>query len=142
MGSETNTAKVQARKSETPTEKIPGGLMALISKAKSNPWVLVVLALGGGKGTEEVLAQLGQNIQWWWIALGIGGFSIVDAAGRLLRDVSEIKAALKVGAEKFTHIEAEVKSLHDWRKEVVSQQVAAAQSGRRKKGSEGSLRTA
>lgn len=144
MGSETNTAKVTPRKSDTPTEKIPGGILALIAKAKSNPWVLVVLALGGGTGTQEVLAQMGQNIQWWWVALGIGGFSIVDAAGRLLRDVSEIKASLKVGAEKFTHIEAEVKSLHDWRKEVINQQVAAATSGRkpRKGGSEGSLKVA
>lgn len=138
------TAKVAPRKGESDTGKLPTSIGGLLKKAKENPWVLLVVALGGGTGSQEVLAQLGQHVQWWWVALGIGGFAAVDAATRLLRDVSEIKASLRVGAEKFEHLESDVKSLHDWRKEVVAQQVAAATSGRKSKpkGSEGNLRTA
>ena len=143
MGTETRTAKVEPRKSETPTEKIPGGLLALVSKAKSNPWVLVALALGGGTGTQEVLAKLGQNVEWWWVAIGVAGFALLDVGTRLLRDVADIKASLREGRVVMENLKEDVKSLNGWRKEVIEAQVAAATSGKhRRKGSEGSLRTA
>lgn len=146
------TAKVAPRSGED-TDKVKSAfdIAALVSKAKSNPWVLVVLALGGGTGTQEVLAQLGQNVQWWWVAIAVAGYGMLqymsDSAKRqekVRETLSEIKTQLKLGTDRFEHIEREVRSLHDWRKEVVQQQVAAATSERkpRKGGSEVALKPA
>ena len=152
---EQTTAKVVPRKGESDTSKLPRTLGDWFKIAKGNPWVLLVLAGGSGISGQEVATAIGQNVQWWWIALGVAAFAAVnfvtDKTKRdekfredIRRDVAEIKVSLRVGAEKFENIENDVKSLRDWRKEVVARQVAAASGGRKpKKGSsEGSLRTA
>lgn len=139
------TGKVKPRDTDRDTDKVKSAfdLAALISKAKANPWVLVLVALGGGTGTQEVLAQLGQNVQWWWVALAVAGYGLLQYAAdsakrqeKVRETLHEIKMQLKLGTERFEYIEREVRSLNDWRNEV-------AQSGHkpRKRGSEGSLRS-
>lgn len=116
---------------------IPKGLNVgdIIKWAKSNPWVLVVAALGGGKGGEQVLAEIGQRVEWWWIALAVVGVGILsymtESAKRAERLASKvdrvadaltgIQADLKVGALKFEHLESDVASLRQWRHEITAE---------------------
>lgn len=140
------TAEVKPRKSETPTDKVAGlDILGLLKKAKSSPWVLVALALGGGKGGEEILTLVGQNVQWWWIAIAVAGYGalqyMADSAKRqekITDQLGKINERLARGEEKFDNLEADVASLNNWRKDE-----QAAKSGKRKAaGSEGKLRTA
>lgn len=142
------TAKIAPRKGESDTGKLPRSIGDWIKLAKGNPWVLALVALGGGTGTQEALAQMGQRVEWWWVAIAVAGYGVLqyfaDSSRRqeqMQRDIAEFKtevlSALRVGSEKFENLEGEVKSLNGWRKEM-----QAGQSGRKRRGgSEGSLRT-
>lgn len=115
---------------------IPKGfdLAKVIGWARGNPWVLVLLAAGGGTGTQQVLAELGQKVEWWWIALGVVGFGILNyftesakrqerlasKLDRMADALSGIQADLKVGAAKFEHLENDVASLRQWRHELTA----------------------
>lgn len=110
---------------------IPKGfdLAKLIMWAKGNPWVLVILAAGGGTGTQQVLAELGQRVEWWWVALGVVGFGILNyftesakrqerlamKLDRMADALTGIQADLKIGALKFEHLECDVAELKEWR---------------------------
>lgn len=115
---------------------IPKGfdLAKLISWARGNPWVLVVLAAGGGTGTQEALAAMGQKVEWWWVAIGVVGFGILNyftesakrqerlatKLDRMADALTGIQADLKVGALKFEHLENDVASLRQWRHELTA----------------------
>lgn len=116
---------------------IPKGfdLGKLITWARGNPWVLVALAAGGGTGTQQVLAELGQKVEWWWVALGVVGVGVLNyftesakrqerlatKLDRMADALTGIQADLKVGALKFEHIEADVASLRQWRHEITAE---------------------
>ena len=116
------------------TDKLPKGfdLTKLLTWAKGNPWVLVAAALGGGTGTQQVLAELGQKVEWWWIALAVVGFGILNyltesamrqerlatKIDRVADALTGIQSDLKLGALKFEHLETDVQHLKQWRDDV------------------------
>lgn len=129
MTDETPTQPTAAKDAKR-TDKLKLDLASVMRWAKGNPWVLLLLASGGGFGGQEIATAIGQNVQWWWIALGVAGFALMDVFARLLRrvdrlvdDIGDIKAGLARGAQKFEHLEGDVKSLRDWRHTVNNQLV-------------------
>lgn len=105
----------------------PFDFAALVKAAKSNPWILAIIALGGGTGGSELLSKVGQNVEWWWIALAVVGMGALnyfaDFARRVERigeDVAEMKGDLKAGREKFEHVEADIASLKAFRAELTA----------------------
>ena len=106
----------------------PFDLATLIKAAKSNPWILALLALGGGTGGQELLAKVGQQVEWWWIALAVVGFGLMNyltdfakEVRNIGKDVADMKGDLKAGREKFEHLEEEVKSLKAFRHELTAE---------------------
>lgn len=111
-----------------PTDKVKQVLTMLeyIKKARGNPLVLLTLAVGGGFISQETLQNIGQNVQWWWVALGVAGFAVVDFASSCLKkvdnataDIAEIKTLLKVGHEKHIQHDKEIAELKEWRAQQV-----------------------
>lgn len=138
--SDTTTRSATARDSGS----IPKGLDlgAILKWAKGNPLVLAALALGGGTGSQEALAAIGQKVEWWWIALGVVALGVLNymtesakRAERLATKVDRvadaltgIQADLKVGALKFEHLENDVASLRQWRHELISETAKKSKS--------------
>ena len=150
MSEEKTTGKVTPRKGE-PSDKIakPLDIMALLRALRSNPLMLAAIVGGGSLGGQEFATAIGQNVQWWWIALAAIGFAAFDAVGRLLRridrvvdDIGEIKTQLARGGEKFDHIEDQVQSLANWRKSELEARISAAHAKGKKTRSDGKLGTA
>lgn len=150
MSDNKTTGKVTPRKGE-PSDKVSKGgldLMALLKALRSNPLLLAAIVGGGSLGGEKFAESIGQNVQWWWIALAAAGFAGFDAVGRLLRridrvvdDISEIKTSLARGADRFERIEEDVGSLSNWRKAELEARIAAAQVKGKKTRSDGKLGT-
>lgn len=148
---ERRTAEIKPRDGKDTDKVQVNAILGLFNKAKQNPWVLVALALGGGTGTQELLAQLGQNVQWWWIAVAVVGFGalnyMTDSAKRQERireALSEINAQLREGKQVMDHLKEDVGSLKDWRRAMVERMTAAqaVPEKHKRRGSEGSLRPA
>lgn len=97
-------------------------LLEVLGKARGNPIILLIVAVGGGLISQETLQNIGQNIQWWWVALGVAGFGLVDFGAACLKkvdkateDIAEIKTLLKVGHEKHQQHDKEIAELKEWR---------------------------
>lgn len=128
------------KRDETSTGKIDLPLLLRAWRfAKGNPWVLAAVALGGGTGTQEILAQVGQNVQWWWVALAVAGYGalqyMADSAKRqekIADRLAAIDARLARGEEKFQHLEAQVESLNGWRRQEIEARVVLAQNRKRR----------
>lgn len=97
-------------------------ILELLGKARGNPLVLLIVAIGGGLISQETLQNIGQNIQWWWVALGVAGFGLVDFGAACLKkidnataDIAEIKTLLKVGHEKHQQHDREIAELKEWK---------------------------
>ena len=127
MADNKTTGKVKPRDGRD-TEKIKGlDLMAALKWAKLNPWVLTVIALGGGTGGQEALAQFGQQVQWWQIALAVAAFAVFDLGARMLRRLDRIEERLADGSKVMHGNRGDIDSLLDWKRE--QQGEAAARNG-------------
>ena len=90
-----------------------GGLdVATIFKwAKGNPLLLAVVAVASGTGGQQVLEQMGQQVQWWQIALAIAAYAVFDLATRMLKRLDTIEQQLVKGTQQFEKLEVEVDQL-------------------------------
>jgi hypothetical protein len=84
----------------------------LFDRAKAKPWLLVLVALAGGKGSEEVLARITEwDVQWWQVAIGV----VCYGAMIWMRDVSgtltKILERLGNGDARFEAHEKRIKAL-------------------------------
>lgn len=111
-----------AAKKDTDQIKKALSILEILNKARGNPLVLLILAVGGGFISQETLQNIGQHVQWWWVALGVAGFALVDFGSTCLKkvdtatsDIAEIKTLLKIGHEKHLQHDKEIAELKEWR---------------------------
>lgn len=113
------TAKVSPRAGkDTDKRPQPLDLVAVVKWAKSNPFVLAVIALASGAGGQEAMGALGQNVQWWMIAAGVGALAVfqhfADQAkrqDRVIIELREIKKQLADGSARFDDLDSRVGKL-------------------------------
>lgn len=86
-------------------------LWSVVKWAKGSPVLLAVLAIASGTGGQQVLEQLGQQVQWWQIALAIAGYAVFDLATRILKRLDTIEQRLLQGTARFERLEADVDHL-------------------------------
>lgn len=111
-------------------------LLELLGKARGNPIILLIVAIGGGLISQETLQNIGQNVQWWWIAMGVAGFALVDFGASCLKkvdrateDIAEIKTLLKVGHEKHEQHDREIAELKEWRAQQAARPARTTSKG-------------
>lgn len=104
------------RKVKRDTEKDAGLDIVTVAKwAKSNPWVLAVIAGGGGIGGEQLGALIGQPIAAWHVALAVGGFALLDIFSRMLRRLDTIEERLAEGTDMMERHDKTLGELLAWR---------------------------
>lgn len=111
------------------TDKVQKGLdlISMLKWAKGNPWLITVVAIAGGTGGQEAMAQLGQTVAWWHIALAVAGFALFDVGTRMLsrmesieKQIERMNARLAEGAEVMQAHGKEIELLKDWKAKVKS----------------------
>ncbi len=103
---------------EKDTDKIAGkrpDIWTLLTWAKGNPLLLAAVAIASGTGGQQVLEQLGQQVQWWQIALAIAGYAVFDLATRILKRLDTIEQRLAKGAEVMRQQKDIIDDLMVWR---------------------------
>lgn len=106
------------RKHARDTEKVKGlDIVAVAKWAKSNPWVLAVIAGGGGVGGEQLSALIGQPIAAWQIILAVGGFAMLDIFSRMLRRLDNIEDRLSEGTDVMNRHEIALAEIIAWRED-------------------------
>lgn len=108
----------KTRKVRRDTGKVPGlDLMAFVKWAKSNPWILALLAGGGGIGGEQIGALIGQPVAAWQIVVAVGGFALLDIFSRMLKRLDKIEERLGEGTEVMERHDKALLELLAWREE-------------------------
>lgn len=104
------------RETERDTEKVSGlDLSAVLKWAKTNPWVLAVVASGSSLGGEQVSELIGQPIAAWQIMVGVGGFALLDIFTRMLKRLDKIEARLAEGTKVMERHDVALVELLAWR---------------------------
>lgn len=126
----------KTRKVKRDTDTVKGlDLSTAIKWAKSSPWVLAMLAGGGGFGGQEIANVLGGQVVWWQIALGVAGIALFDLGSRGLRrleraeeSLDRIEQRLAEGTSVMRGLRTDVDDLRAWRQE--REQDSAGRNGK------------
>lgn len=106
------------RKTDRDTEKVGGvDIMAIGRWAKSNPWVLALIAGGGGFGGEQISALVGQPVEAKHIIAAILAFALLDVFNRMLKRLDKIEERLADGTEVMERHDQTLAELLAWRED-------------------------